>query len=312
MKTIKQGETKNLDLSGQTISGFRFAFYVTHGTANTPFAANPINFDNIICQLNLKRKLKSGLMDEQIINDRASMLFSESSYKSAGFQPIIGTFLAGSTMRILTAAGVGIKEVLLVTGYIDLGGVINVASEDSCIFTYKLNTGTFSSAVEDATSFCEFDSISAIGLEYYTPKIQVYSIEGGSSNDKVPTGDGLVSAVFINTDKLSNTSSNTVVTGATFNSDKFSIDYDYYTLQTQRDRLFELTTTASLRCQCFPIVAFDTPMNSSSINLNMNGANVVTSKNAVVYRTQIYNKDIFERAMSKKAKHDQSNFSFLK
>ena len=144
-KILNIGETKTISASSKTYRGAQFTIVMQHATANTAFTAAALNLDNLRVAVRLMQAGKK----YAICNDRASILFRESGFKTAAFD---GCFNV-TNWTTLVAAASGVKAKVSVTGFIDFGGSINLHKGDTLDLEATLNTGAFSTNVDSAASF---------------------------------------------------------------------------------------------------------------------------------------------------------------
>lgn len=303
MNSINWGSSDKKTFRAVNAVGMSFVMTIQHATANTAFAANPVDFSLLKPKLTFyKAKTKS---THEIFNDAMLPLMLESGFFDGGFQQNlqIGTFVA----PVYIAAAMSVDEVLKLSGYIDFGGVINCEPGDELNFSVTVNPGALSAVADSAVSYFQYDIVEGVGLSDSIPVVKCQALTASISSDKFYAGDNVEAVSFINSDKAGITSAVQVITDMQFDSDKITISDSWDELRQKRDRMFEDLAQSSIRNQCFRL--FDmkisnkshmvTRLNDVKMAFTFTGSNVNATKNWYVVRARENNAAVAANYASK-------------
>jgi len=311
MIKIDWNSSDSREIKGKNVRGFTFMAVISHLTANTAFAANPLDWSKLTGKATLTRNGKNYV----IFNDVLAPLILDSAFLDSGFQNAlqIGTF-AGSQF-VYVAAAASIKEILYLPGSIILPEIINLSSGDLLTVDVNVPNGALAATADPALSSFYYDVVEGVGMGRSIPYIECKSVRVGSSSDKASFGDNTLTVSFINIDKAGITSANQVLTLLQIGSDKFNINDDYQEIIGKRSKMFVNATDSNNRHQSFRL--FDSAQmnysgmkvrfNEVNIDATLNGGNVNSTKNWWVGRC-LWNDDKTDaRARTKIAQQIQEN-----
>jgi hypothetical protein len=274
-KILNIGETKTITASSKTYRGAQFSIIMQHTTANTAFLASALNLDNLRVAARLMQNGKKA----SLCNDRASILFRESGFKTAAFD---GTFSV-TNWTTLVAAASGVKAKVLVTGFVDFGGPINLHKGDVLDLEATLNTGAFGSTVDSSASFVLFQLVEGQGVQYGYQTIETFSIPANESLFNLEAGDNVQRVTFVNTDTESVLEDDRIIDNVNVSGADWASVQQYNELCAGRLGSFENSVIANTRYQSF--VLYDgEDLDSVNTNFNLVPTNVAAGKNNVVIR----------------------------
>lgn len=287
MIQVNFGSSKSQDWSGVNVRGVTLALQLQHTTANTAFAANPVDWSLVNLQVVLKRKTGEHI----VVGDVALPHVLESGFFSGEFNQNlqIGTFEA----TVLVAAAMAVDEVIEISANIKFDEIINVGADEILYVYLNLAAGAFGATVDQAASTGYFDIIEGVGMGWSLPMLRAQSVEASVSQGSYSSGDGVKRVTFINTNRAGVTEALNVITQVNMRSDKLNLNDNYLEIVSKRLEAFVSLTEANRRFQSF--VLYDEKLYNKSgmpvrldkvvTDLNFDQTLVTASKNWVHTRS---------------------------
>lgn len=289
MRQVKFGASDRHELRGLAIIGFIINAYLVHATVNTAFVLTSNVCDFV--QVSVSAELKRGGRTITVFNDALYPLAYESGFKTGSIYEIQE---ANHTPVVLVVQTAALFHTIVMSAAIKLHDVICLTGSDELVFEVQPNSGALLATVSSANSWIEWDVIEGIGNGVSVPIIQTQSVRAAETKSPFPCGDNVISAAFINKDKVGVTSAVQVLETANMSSDKLNIADSYTELLSKRARQFETTANHQARNQSFILFdvrdpafsrsPYDVRLNKVNINLKFTAANVNAAKNWLVVR----------------------------
>ena len=268
-----QNPSSTQSFKNKWIDGFTFSTIInTVGMGG--FGPNPIDYE----QLQLKGTLKRNGQEIELFNHTLKNLVILGNIKSPTYN-----FLNSNTVVYLNALG----QTALSPIRFDLGGPINLIGNDEFILEWTLNTTYFNTVagVVPSTSYITVDETETCGVEYFVPITRSKVIEGSQDNPTYSLGDNVMTIVLANYDKTDFLTANQVVKTIRLKSDKVNKNDDFNELITKSMSYYSTASEAGLRLQNWVIYDGADELDNVDLNISTNSANVVSSKNYVLWRT---------------------------
>jgi len=205
--------------------------------------------------------------------------------------------------HVLLAHGAANKPINLIPLYIDFGTVINLDGDDYLTVDVRTETTMMpaSSVADPATSYVVVDGLEGIGLQYITPKITVETIQAAEGTWKRNLGDNVMSCIFINKDKNTVLTADSVISIAALTSDRLNYSDSKLRLIQKRAAMFPNITDSDARGNSFMLIGQE--VDKALLSLTLTSANVTAAKNFVVYRSFETNAATVRKAEGKSQKH---------
>lgn len=311
---IKLGENKSQIVNNETVNGIMVDVYLLHGTANTAFLSSAFVPSEVQVKVELKRT-KGNLT---VIQDNLQFLGMFSSKDYGNKEWTVGT--------VLTYPSGGVKSSKVYSLWIPFGGPINLKGSDELVISMIAGRSIFSSAVDSAISYVDFNYSTCIGYEVATPFIRSQVVQANISNEKYSLGDNVIKIMMCNYDKDVVDEASQVVSNLSILSDKLSATYNWLQLF-NRDKNCFTPPHVSLRYgntqpvtagnEAFPYIprnpqtftVFASPdykksaLNNCQLNVSYNTTNVNASQNFVGWIGFIQDAEIVEKAQGMAEKH---------
>lgn len=306
---IRIGESSPLSVKGKTVDGLVIDAVLYAAVNNTTPAYSDYDTTKINCKTTLKRAGSELVICSGVITP----LMMDSCFLNKMFQSV--SPMQGYTVPIQTAAA-AVKGIVLINGFIDFGGPINVKSLDGQIDELEaiidVNTNAFTSAVDTNLSLLEVDFRETVGVEWQTPILRSRAVQQNESDFQLSLGSKVLSVSVINLDKADTQplSVNAVATRYQLNSDKFTVNDTPRELWTKRELMFNAALQQSspvFRGQSFLLYRNSVPLNDAEIIISFDPTQIATGKNYIVWRSFTTSKSLALRAAEMQAKHNAEN-----
>jgi hypothetical protein len=201
---------------------------------------------------------------------------------------------------------------------IDLGSPINLQGRDELHLEATANQGWLTGAAA-TSSFTSSSTIAfkwrdEIGVETFIPTINSHYITATHANFKRDLGDNVTSIAFINTQGQLPAGyvndSNAIIRHMSLATDRYDLSDTIDEMIARRNMQFPTQQQAWFRANSW-FVDLPGEVDRCSVDLLLNPQNVLTSANAIVYRSYIVHARTVNRAASIVAKHEQRNAAKL-
>lgn len=247
-----------------------------------------VNFDKVAIRLVLKREGQT----ITIFDTKLGILAKDSMY-AQGYEIANGG--GYTTVNTLT---------YLFPLVIDLGSPINVVNQDELILQVDAAADWFGTAsVVGASCYIDFDWREMIGVEEFTPIIEVETIVGGKAEHIASLGDNVTSVALISNSSNALTDALKVFDNLTLDSDRYRINDNFHKMLGRRQTQFDFVTVANTRWHSFKYVP-ETEIDDVQLRITLIPANNAVSTNHVVTRKLRINQTTQMRADAFKAKHE--------
>lgn len=271
---LKFGDNKSETVAGATVSGLNIVFNLQHNTANTAFTGAVLNLLNATLEVNLNR------MGGQytLVNDPLLPLVADSAFQNWAWK-----YAKATGWEILTAAAVGVKEIIQVSLAVDFGGVLNLVEADTLVTRLYLPAAVAAATVDTSASSCTVNYTYGSGIEAYTPYIKCKALDAASVTYKDALQDPVLRISFINVDKTLITTAQQVITTFTAAHNQGNPQMTYNDLLSARAAM--LADESTSRAQSFVVLPFTGQLlKNVKYGLTLNGANVAASSCFLVHR----------------------------
>lgn len=306
MKIVVPGQTQVDRYQNMSISKIRGWFYLVQNATATAFSGNPVNMVNAQVEITLRRGKTTIMIYQGNFRD----IVAASSWKKNAWQMFVASQVGFS--RILLVQALGVAEQITFPVEFDLGGIINLRGEDLLSVKVQMPTsvydGTGGAACNTTTSYFQYDAAEAIGIEYATPKLEVYTFQASIPSDSVAMGDNVTDALFINYDKTNYLTASRVCNSYNLNSDRLTktqADNEIYG-ETFLDPNFIPTSPTFEAYQSFALHSGG-EIDKAQAQFTFTAGNMNAGKNVLVYRSFYIDEWLATRASDMKMRHDKKN-----
>jgi len=314
---VKLGENKTQIVNNETVDGVMVDVYLYAAAVNTAFVA--ADFDPNEVQIKVQLKRSKG--DLQVIGDNLKLLgiFSAKDYGAPAW--MLG--------NVLTYPAVATKSSKLYSLFIPFGGPINLKGSDELVISFIVGRSVWSTAVDSAISYIDFNYSTCIGYEVGTPFIRSQVVQANITNEKYSLGDVVQKISFINYDKDVIDEGSQVIASLSLQSDKLRGTWNWFQLFSRNLNYFT-NAVIQLRYgntqpvtagnealpyvpkypQSFTIFAnkkSTKTLNNVQLNVSYNTANVNASQNFIVWIGAIQDAEIVSKALEMANKHAVEN-----
>lgn len=297
MITIPANGQKNLSVMNRTIKGLTFFATLVHGTVNTAFLASDFTWQNVLAKVKLKRNGK----EMQICNANLRDLSASSNYFQALFLQALST-IVGSYVWVAQAGGVYAQAIC--PAKIDFGGVVNLRGNDELTATIQCLPGAFAATLNTSTSVLNADFEEGIGYEIATPQIDVFTLLESQTDHNLSLGSNVKSIYVLNYDKTSYVTGENIINSVDMTSRFYSPSWLYGDLLTNQATQFDTIAEAKLRLQSFCLYRSEIALHGVELTLHANGSDVTASNNVVVSYKQNPSRELLNKSIKARQKHD--------
>jgi hypothetical protein len=257
---IREGEIRTLQLNNVSICGFSAVVFAncTDGLSN--LEKSDLDWSKMMVRCVLTR---NGL-DLKMFNMSMLEMLSLTSFLSPRYDQIFG----GQNYGI---SAPGKSQFPVRFGF----GQLNLKNSDVLNLEVTLNSGFFDTdAVSLASSYVRIDGFKAVGVEYSTPEVLVYTIEANASESKLSLGSCISKIMYFakNSTAMPAVGAN-AVSNVVLSCDKIKKTDKFIDLVNQRVDQFPSQTISDFRGENF-VIHTGSLLNDVSLETEFNPANV--------------------------------------
>lgn len=299
---ISHGVRHTERVQNSTVKGIAFLARIIAANVNVDLSGQNTPLTTVIdlSKIKIKVTLERDNQRKTICDSDARILGMDSKLFDALFEYVMPA--ANQKDITLLAHGAAAKNQIVIPFAVDFGTVINVKNSDILTLDINVQNGTFGTAVDGTVSYIQAKVIEGIGLEFVTPKIEVYPVKAAEANMKVYLGNNVVSVSYINTVETGQLDADLVLTDVKLDTDRLSFAKDYYELAAERADLTEGgVTNSEYRGQSLQIHAGE--VDDAKLELTFNSANVDSNVNFIVVRSFDGEAATYNNAVAKQRKH---------
>lgn len=288
--TLRNNDTQTLVLRKKSFQLFAFILNLFGAGSNTSIDLSLID---------VKAVLKRNGQELVLFHENLMILALESMF-SKGFK-------VPFNKQLITISATQVMMPL----FVDLGLPINLMGEDD--FRLEVTTKPGWMGTYDASlSSLEVEDRNTIGIETVIPFIRSRPLQATISREKIALGDNITSILLLNTENArTNSDSDSIYQNVVITSDKANWNDNRGRLLEERIRQFQSFDTPSIYGENFRYVP-DVELDGVEITLQLNGSNVISQKNYIVYRTYLASAEVLQRAQMLSEKHVRRNTEKLR
>lgn len=291
-----QNPQSSIRIRNKSIDGFTMA--VIYGGSG-----NLSNIATDLTQLQLKGTLRRNGSEVVMFNSTAKNLLIMSLilnplYYYIAVPSVIQNTVAGPTQ--------GVQPFRF-----DFGGAINLIGNDEFILEWQLNSTFFAATnLSLSASYVQIDECETTDIEYFTPIFTTQVIEANQQNPSFSLGDNVLSVILANYDKTDYLTTTAVVNNIKLSgkSGGFNVSKNdnFFELMVKSASYYQTIAEAAVRLQNWILWSGGDELDGASLDLNLNTANVTSSKNFVLTRSFITSDWLVTRGLELKARKDAS------
>ena len=187
---------------------------------------------------------------------------------------------------VLVAPVTGVGGQYIVPLQIPLGGCLCLTGSDRLDIEVDAN---WASTDTSANSYTYVEAVEGTGVEYVTPQTRVVTLTQGDSDWSKSLGNNVTGIWFVSAKDsyAQETSANQVISSASLKSDKMSYTRSHTSLVGDRAQQFEANFH---RGQCFRLAYEPKGLDSTQLDLIMNGTNVGAGNTFLVVQKYLVNR----------------------
>jgi hypothetical protein len=264
---------------GRKFGGIRVTATVVHNSVNTALTNVAFVPQNLTIEASLYRNGKN----HQICAGNGDSLMAASGWANSQWRFFQPGFATNTGFKITTAAAVAAAEVGQVVVDIPFGGVIDCTKAGEISLKANCASGTFATTMNLNLSNVTCDLIEVEGQECGLPRILTQVISPNEVNPTFSPGDGVRAVFFINRDKTTILTADSVISQVSVDTDSKSASWNYNQVLAERSKSFN-DVEDDKRCQSFCLIPWDNNKLYMGVQIKptLNTANVTASRNYFV------------------------------
>lgn len=298
---FEPGSHDTLKIQNQNVVGLRFNNTLIGAAADTAITTPSVDWSKINAEITLTQ---DGV-EHTIYNGKLQPVLIAASLLKSDYAMFQG--ISGNHANIVTLADAsGVKEISSNGGNFFFGDIINLKGGDKIEVVITMDSDCYHATADSSVSFLTVEPVEGIGKQTTIPQWRVKPITDNDSNPKWDLGDNVTLVAIVNTDKTSILSADAVVDRVTLLSDKLEFKKLNSDMLLDRIALHSSITDANDRKQSFLLHSTDNggkELDKCSIELDVDTAEVVASKNFLVWRRFTTNQEIAKRYQEREVKH---------
>jgi hypothetical protein len=304
LKNVFKAQTRDIKITNAALVALNFIMFLTGATANTAIVQPGIDPDKV----HIKAVLDSprlGISKLTILEGRLYQYALESNFHDASWTKTFAS-ASGFDHDTLLAEASGVKEIA-VHGYkIHLHEGLVLKGDDVLTVTIRVENDACAATVDSAVSYVGFSFDQGIINPTGIPVIEQNLIDVNQPKVEMTLGDDIVQLTYLNTDKTGILTANQPLDNARLESDKLSFDKTIEELIVDRYEQFPVGSQSNDRAMSMCLVPMRSPGNElddARLVLNLDVANVSSSKNWVVVRKTLVGHTTLKDASLRAERH---------